>query len=176
MSNKTKTNLFLDITIFIAFLMMSNPALTGFAVHEWLGVSFSAALITHVLLHWDWVVSITKTFFKKLIHESRLNYAVDGLLFTAMTSAMLSGLMISENVMAAFGIQLSVSRVWYSIHSLSADLSLIMVGLHFALHWKWVVNSIQRYIISPVRGLIQRPQPSTHLAMQPVKVKVDENK
>jgi hypothetical protein len=164
----TKTNLVLDIAIFSAFLAASNPSLTGLAVHEWLAVSFAAALVTHLLFHWQWIVTLLKTFFKKLMHVSRLNFVVDGLLFVAMTAAMLSGLMISKNVMATLGIQLSVSPSWRSIHSLSANASLVFVALHFSLHWNWVVSSIQRYILAPLNGLIRRP------ASQPVQI--SENK
>jgi len=176
MSNKTKTNLFLDITIFTAFLVSSNPSITGLAVHEWFGVAFAAALLTHLLLHFDWVVSVTRTFFKKLFHESRLNYVINALLFVAMTGAILSGLMISKNVIATLGIQLSVSQGWRSIHTLSADLSLVMVAVHAALHWKWIVNSVQRYIVTPVVALFQRPQPAPKLALQPVKVEANTNR
>ena len=151
----TKTNLTLDIAIFSVFLVASNPALTGLAIHEWLGVSFAAALITHLLFHWDWIANLTKTFFKKLLHVSRLNFVVDSLLFVAMTAAMLSGLMISRNVLPAFGVQLDASRAWRSIHSLSANASLIFVALHFALHWKWVVTNVQRYIVTPLTELVQ---------------------
>ena len=37
-------------------------------------------LVIHVVLHWDWVVSITRTFFHKLVHESRLNYVLNAVL------------------------------------------------------------------------------------------------
>lgn len=172
----TKTNLTLDVVIFSAFLVASNPALTGLPIHEWLGVSFIAALVTHLLFHWDWIVSLGKTFFKKLIHVSRLNFVIDSLLFIAMTAAMLSGLMISRSVLPTFGIQLDISRSWRSIHSLSADASLFFVALHFALHWKWVVTNVQRYIVSPLTALVSRPlvQPNTQFAARPVKI--DDNK
>lgn len=172
----TKTNLTLDIAIFSAFLVASNPALTGLAVHEWLGVSFAAALVAHLLFHWDWIANLTKTFFKKLMHVSRLNFVVDSLLFVAMTAAMLSGLMIPRNVLPAFGVQLDASRAWRSIHSLSANASLIFVALHFALHWSWVVTNVRRYITTPLAGLVQRSVTHTaaQLAAQPVKI--DENK
>jgi hypothetical protein len=172
----TKTNLTLDIAIFSAFLVASNPALTGLAIHEWLGVSFIAALIIHLLFHWDWIACLTKTFFKKLFHASRLNFVVDSLLFVAMTAVMLSGLMISKNVLAAFGIQLEVSRSWRSIHSLSADASLIFVALHFALHWKWVLTNVQRYIVAPLAGLVQRPASRTAAQLTAQPVKIDDTK
>jgi len=176
MKTSTKTNLFLDLTIFAAFLVASNPSLSGLAVHEWLGISFAAVLVTHLLFHWDWVVNQSKTFFKKLFHASGLNYVVDSLLFVAMTAAMLSGILISQNVLPTFGIQLEASRSWRSIHSLSANLSLVLVALHFALHWKWVVTNVQRYILAPLTKLVNHPvsQTTTQLTGQPVKIEEHE--
>ncbi|MEI7848867.1 MAG: hypothetical protein WCK35_23905 [Chloroflexota bacterium] len=52
-SASTKTNLVLDLTIFTAFLVASNPRITGNSIHEWLGISFAAAIITHLLFHWQ---------------------------------------------------------------------------------------------------------------------------
>jgi hypothetical protein len=165
----TKTNLILDITIFSAFLVVSNPHLTGYTVHEWLSVSFAGAIIAHLLFHWKWLVKVTTEFFKKLFHQSRLNYVVDLLFFIAMTGAMFSGLMISKSILATLGIQLDVSRSWKSIHSLTSDVSIVLLGLHFALHWKWVVTNTGRYIVAPVRNLFQRPA-SRALAIQPVRI------
>lgn len=167
-----KTNLTLDITIFTAFLAVANPSLTGMTVHEWLALAFAAAIITHLLFHWNWLVTMTKQFFKKLFHQSRLNYVVDALFFISMTTAMLSGLLISKSVMSTLGIQLNASHGWESIHKLAADTSLIMLGLHFALHFKWVVANLKRYLVSPVVRLFQRPRAGA-LAVQ--SVRVDEN-
>ena len=169
MTNKTKTNLLVDGISFFGFLAMSNPSLTGLPIHEWLGISFIAVLVTHLVLHWDWVVNMTKTFFNKLIHESRLNYVVNALLFVAFTAVMFSGILISRNVMEFFGIQISASPAWRSIHSLSANLTLLFTGLHFALHWRWIVTNVSRYIVSPVTGLFKQPV-SRPLAVQPVEV------
>lgn len=172
----TKTNLVLDVTIFTAFLLASNPAITGLPVHEWFSLAFTAALVTHLLFHWKWIVSLSKTFFKKLFHSSRLNYVIDSLLFVAMTAAMLSGLLISKSILATFGIQLEVGRAWRSIHSLSADASLILVALHFALHWNWVITSLQRYLIAPMSSLVQRlvNRPTGQLAAQPVRIDIEK--
>ena len=155
MSNKK--NLILDIVIFLAFLAVANPSLTGNSIHEWLSIAFSAALITHLLFHWKWVVSVTKKFFKKLFHQSRLNFVVNLLFFIAMTICILSGLLISKNVMSSLGIQLNAGREWKSIHVLSADLSVILLALHLGLHLNWVLYVIKRYLLSPVVKLLRRP-------------------
>jgi hypothetical protein len=168
----TKTNLILDLTILTAFLVVSNPHLTGNSIHEWLAVSFGAAIFTHLLFHWKWIVKVTAEYFKNFFHRSRLNYIVDLLFFIAMTGAMFSGLMISKDVLSTLGIQLgNVSRNWKSIHSLTADASLILLGIHFALHWKWVLTNLERYIGTPARDLFRQPAPRPKsLAAQPVRI------
>jgi hypothetical protein len=172
-----KTNLILDLTIFTAFLVVSNPHLTGNSIHEWLSVSFGAAIITHLLFHWQWLVKVTTEFFKKFFHQSRLNYIVDLLFFIAMTGSIFSGLLISKEVLSTLGIQLGeVSRSWKSIHTLTSDASLILLGLHFALHWKWVATNFGRYVLSPVVGLFQRRPVSRPQALTAQQVQIDESK
>lgn len=166
----TKTNLIVDTTILTAFLVVTNPHLTGNTVHEWLALSFAGAIITHLLLHWDWLIKVGGEFFKKLFHQSRLNFVVDALFFVAMTGAMFSGLMISKSILSTLGIQLDVSRGWKSIHSLMSDTSIVLLGIHFALHWKWVVTNVGRYVVNPIRGLFQQPVASPVLTAQPMRL------
>ena len=132
MSASTKSNLILDLTIFSAFLVLSNPHLTGNSIHEWLGISLSAGIITHLLFHWQWLVRVASEFFKKLVHQSRLNFVVDSIFFIAMTGSIFSGILISKDVLQLFGIQLNAGQGWRSIHSLTSDASLIVLGLHIA--------------------------------------------
>jgi len=159
-SASAKTNLVLDLTIFSAFLIISNPRLTGNTIHEWLGISFAAGIITHLLFHWKWLVKISSEFFKKLIHESRLNLVIDTLFFITMTGSIFSGILISKDVLQLFGIQLNVGQGWKSIHSLTSNTSLIVLGIHIAMHWKWIVSNLGRYITSPIRSLL-RAKPGT---------------
>jgi hypothetical protein len=167
----TKTNLVLDLSIFTVFLVVASPALTGNTIHEWLAVVFAAAIITHLLFHWEWLAKIFLGFFKKLFHQSRLNFVVDALFFVAMTASIFSGLMISKSVLSTLGIQLDVSQGWKSIHTLSSDASIILLGVHSALHWKWIVDTFKRFVLIPLRGLSLRPRT---LAAQPVKINKEE--
>jgi hypothetical protein len=166
----TKTNLILDLTMFGAFLAASNPHLTGVSIHEWLALSLAGAIVTHLLFHWTWIVQVGAQFFRKLWRQSRLNFVVNSLFFIAMTGTIFSGLMISQSVLATLGIQLDVSRSWKSIHTLMSDASVILLGVHFALHLKWVAANVGRYIIDPVRDLFQRRALPQVLTAQPVPV------
>jgi len=161
-----KTNLYVDIAILIGFLVAYEPALTGIAVHEWLSLAFASAAIVHLLLHWDWVVQITLQFFRKLFHASRLNYVISLALLVDFVTILLSGLMISRNVLPAFGLQGAINPAWRFLHSSAADFSLFLIGLHLALHWKWILSTAKRYLFAPLK---RRPQPQT---LQPAWVPV----
>ncbi|MCS6993742.1 MAG: cytochrome b/b6 domain-containing protein [Anaerolineales bacterium] len=156
MSVSSRTNLIFDSIVFLAFLVLANPDMTGMSIHEWLGVAFLAALLTHLVLHWEWIVSVTASFFKKLWHTSRLNYVVNLLFLVLMTGALFSGLMISESVLAFLGISIERNPVWEGLHHTLSDASVLVLGLHLALHWKWIVNNLNRYVVQPVSRLFRR--------------------
>lgn len=160
----SKTNLTVDTLIFAGFLAAFEPGLTGVAVHEWLSLALAGTLLVHLLLHWEWVVKVTVQFFRKLWHSSRLNYLVDLALLLSMVTVMLSGLLISHSVLPALGLQAAEAPAWRFLHSSSANLSLLLVALHFALHWKWLVNAVRRYLLDPLQKLLMprnlRPAPA----------------
>ena len=150
-----KTNLYVDSAILAGFLVAYEPALTGIAVHEWLSLAFSSALILHLLLHWDWVVQVTLKFFRKLFHSSRLNYVLNLALLIDFVLIMLSGLLISRSLLPTLGLQIASDPSWRFLHSSAADFSLILLGLHIALHWKWILSTTKRYLFSPRKTTAQ---------------------
>lgn len=156
MSVSAKTNLIFDFTLLLAILALASPDLTGITIHEWLGVAFLAALVTHLLFHWQWIVTVTTTFFKKLWHSSRLNYVVNLPFLVLMTGALFSGLMISESVLAFFGIHIEPNPVWSGLHHTTSDAAIAVLSLHLALHWKWIVTHATCYIVQPAGRLFRR--------------------
>jgi hypothetical protein len=145
--NKTKTNFLVDIAAFSGLMIALEPRLTGVAIHEWLALALSGTLVVHLLLHWDWVVGMGKRFFDNVFQISRVNLVVDSLALISFIVALLSGLVISKVVMPAFGLSLSGSFSWRGIHSTFANLTLLLAAVHFALHWDWIKNVFERYII-----------------------------
>jgi Domain of unknown function (DUF4405) len=165
----TKSNLILDLGMFGIFMVVANPHMTGTTIHEWLALSLAGTALTHILVHWKWIFSVAKGFFKKLWHQSRLNFVVNTLFLITMTGSFISGLMISKSVMPSVGITLDVSRSWRMIHNMMSNASLAVLALHIALHWKWVVTNIGRYITNAVGNVFQRSTRKV-LAMQSVQV------
>ncbi len=156
--NRNTTNLLLDAASFLAFLILTAPRFTGMAIHEWLGVALGAALITHLLLHWNWLVSITRRFFGAATWRARTNYLLNALLFVCFTVTLFTGLMISRAALPLFGLQPGHDRLWEQLHRLGSDACVILIGLHLGLHWNWIVNTTRRLF---TRGEHRRARPST---------------
>lgn len=150
---QTKTKLWLDIIIFVAFLVTMDPRSSGIAIHEWLSLAMLAALTLHLLLSWDWIINISQRFMGKLGTQNRINYVLNWLLFIDGTLLIVSGVMISEVAMPFLGIRLPEGFAWRRLHDMSANLGLLMLGLHTALHWSWIVNTFSRYLVQPVARL-----------------------
>ena len=151
--SQTKIKLVIDIIIFFIFLIAMDPHSSGITVHEWLAVSALAAIVVHLLLSWDWIIQITKRFTSKMNGQTRINYILNWAMFVDVTLVMLSGLAISRSFMPSIGIALPENFAWRSLHDLSANLFILLLGLHTALHWNWVVDTFKRYIFQPLGKL-----------------------
>jgi cytochrome b len=166
----TVRNLLVDAVIFTGFLLATDPHATGQTIHEWLGIAFGVGIITHLLLHWKWIVSVVKRFFSKLPGQVRVNSILNSLLFIAMTLIIFSGIMISKVVLSTFGLEGQHDGIWRVVHTTATNVALIIVALHVALHWKWIVNTIKRYTWQPIVGRRQK-QTQPALVSEPGGVK-----
>ncbi len=152
-ASQAKTKLWVDILIFAAFLITMEPDLSHLPVHEWLSISMIFGMVVHLLINWDWIVQVSQRFLSKLGGQTRINYILNWLFFIDGTLIMVSGIMISEVAMPALGLNLHIGRGWGELHELSTNVALILLGLHTALHWNWIVTTINRYLIQPVLKL-----------------------
>ncbi len=165
--SNTVRDLIVDASIFVGFLLATDPRATGQAVHEWLGIAFGAGVIVHLLLHWKWITTVVRRLFSKLPGQVRINSLLNSLLFIDVTLVVFSGLMISKVVPGTLGITASHDAFWRWLHTFSADTALFIVGLHVALHWKWIVNAIKRYLWQPLRGRRRHPLPQLVTMREP---------
>jgi hypothetical protein len=164
-----KTNFLIDASVFVAFLVAMEPRFGGVAVHEWLSIALAAAILVHLLLHWKWIVSVGGRFFRNMWQNSRLRFGVDALLFAAFVGVMTSGLMISRVALPALGLQVQPGMSWRALHSLTADASILLLGVHFALSWSWIWGMLKRFGRA-IAGLFSKPAPA-----QAVSVDVQES-
>ena len=73
--NKTKLNYFVDLGMAISFAIVAvtgilkHPALGGRArdymlLHDWAGIVLACFVAIHLILHWSWIVAMTKSLLK----------------------------------------------------------------------------------------------------------------
>lgn len=146
--NRTKINLFVDIGLALAYVVELERHFTGTRNHELLGLGLAAAFLLHIVLHWRWIVSITRTFLNKLIHESRANYLLALLLVISFIVTIGTGVLISETLGLNFGIREIAGISVEGLHKAAADMSLLIVALHVAMHWKWIGTNAKKYLFS----------------------------
>lgn len=163
--DRKAVNYLIDITIFVAILVALNPHMTGMAIHEWLSLAFGGAIIAHLLLHWQWIVAVTRRFLANVTWESRLNYLVNLLFFIDMTIIIFTGILISETALPTLGISLAASHSWVMLHKMASNLVVPILGIHVALHWRWIVNTTKRYLIDSWRHVTPTRRSATTHAM-----------
>lgn len=151
--NLSKLNLWIDIVLFVAFIVDYNTHFTGIAIHEWLGIALIALFVYHLLLHWSWIVTMVSRVTQILPTIDRIKSVVDLLLYVAMVIVIASGIWISEVAMGQLGITIQPSGFWRQLHHLSAEMTIWLTGLHLALSWSWIVTNFNRYIWQPFRRI-----------------------
>lgn len=155
-NRKLKSQILIDSILGIAFLLAFQPRFTGLSIHEWMGVGLGAVVLVHIGLAWSWVVNVTKRLFQKLPNQTRLLYAINMLLMIAFIGVSVTGVMISEVVFP----QIGGNHELVGIHKLFANGILLLMSLHLALNWQWVVNVWNKQVVQALANR-RAPKPQT---------------
>ncbi len=131
--------LWLDAGLLLAVCLLEAKRLTGIPLHEWIGVGITAMIVVHLLLQWPWIESKARQMFAPGAIRTRVNYALNVVLFATMTVAVVSGVMISQFVVPLARDDTSLYLAWRELHGTSGHLLMFLAGLHLALNWDWVV-------------------------------------
>jgi len=141
---RTRLDFWLDAFLLVAYVLAYSLGFTGIATHEWLGIGLGAVLLVHLTLHWDWVIRTTLKLLRPGGRE-RFIWLVNLLLLVSMALCIASGILISEVALPALGIALPASSFWRQVHGTTATLTLVLVPIHAALRWRWIVGVARRF-------------------------------
>lgn len=141
---RTRLDFWLDALLLLAYTLAYSLNFTGVAVHEWLGIGLGVVLLVHLTLHWDWVLRTTQKLLRRNGRE-RFVWLVNLLLLVSMTLCIASGILISEVALPQLGITVPASSFWRQMHDTTATLTLILVPIHAALRWRWIVGMARRF-------------------------------
>jgi predicted small integral membrane protein len=140
----------LDTALFIALIVASRPALTGIGLHEWLAGLIVVPSLYHLAVNRDWVVRVASRLSAKLQAGSRVNFAVDVVLFVATVTVMLSGVMVLPGMVSTAEGTVML-EVWLRAHTLASDATVIALIVHLFLHAGWMAD-VSRRAHAPRRG------------------------
>lgn len=146
------TRVWLDIALFVGYVLLSAPQTTGIPFHEYFTIVFIPIFISHIVLDWAWIARVFRRADRKRPAEVRFNRVFDLVLFVGMVAVIYSGFMISESVLPDFGIDPVATGFWTGLHDAGGNLLILGVGIHLALHWPWVKRNIKRIVPTGSNG------------------------
>ncbi len=129
---------------------------TWVEVHNWFGLAMLLGALLHLALHWPWIKCIVQRFFGKLARQARLYFWLDSLMSVAFILTGLSGLVVWL-ILPGGGYQggrnpfynatlLGLTRHnWIDLHLWTGLALILILTIHLALHWRWVVCMTRRY-------------------------------
>jgi hypothetical protein len=138
-------------------------------LHTWGGVLMIAAAAIHVVIHWDWIKTMTRRVFNsvlgrgtKLSRGAIVNVLVDGLIAISFVVTAVSGIVFL--FLPTGGYQGGANASWEMaplfsrtirdlIHTWGGVVMIVAAVIHYWIHRRWVVNVTRRFFLA------LRPQP-----------------
>ena len=143
-------------------------------LHTWVGLAMTAIALVHFIIHFDWVVNMTKkvtreVFQRKAILNSRgrFNVFVDAMIALGFLVSAGTGLIFflvaGENSLFTPTARVVADTTTLDlIHTWSGILMMAGAVVHFAIHWQWVVKIARRLFprastLAPVNAPVNAP-------------------
>lgn len=145
--SRNRINLYLDIGLAAVFLLTMGFRFTGTRNHELLGLALGGVICIHLLLHRRWIYDVTRRFFAPLFHVSRLNYVLNLVMLIDMVVVIVTGLLISRTLGLHWQLGGQIQAGAYRLHIVGSSFGLLLVGLHVARHWQWLLIHTGKYIL-----------------------------
>jgi hypothetical protein len=142
-------------------------------LHLWSGVAMTAIVVVHFILHWQWVINMTKRVVKGLAGEiphmrpyAYFNVAMDALVALSFIITAVTGiyfLFVPASRSAADPMILFSKTTWDLLHTWAGVILGAGSIVHVAIHWRWIIN-VGRKMTALV--LPQPAQPPVEPVMQ----------
>ncbi len=141
-SSKNLFLLLLDMFLLTGFWLLNQVRLTGIVIHEWFGIALGLILLLHAGLHWRWISSMFRKFFRVENAIQRIKLILDFIGLIAFLTIIVSGILISRSFLPAFGLSGMHSRSLKMIHVAATNAAIAMLALHLLLNLKWIFKTV----------------------------------
>lgn len=161
--SKTEHNFWLDVTMFMALLITTVTGLflwlviphtvdvsfLGLARRMWVVIHISsgfvmlAGVVMHIVWHWQWLKALRGRPLRAIPKQVRANRVVDRLIWITFITTNVFGVIAWT---LHFGDDTCVLSVADRLHVVTGVAWVVILIVHLALHWKWTVSAIRRYL------------------------------
>jgi len=125
-------------------------------LHTWGGVVMIAAALIHLMIHWSWVVNMTRRIWRELTGQGtsmngrgRWNLLLNIGVAVSFVLTAVSGvyfLFVPGGRWAADPLFLFTRATWDLLHTWAGVALISAALLHFVIHWKWVTKVSHKMI------------------------------
>jgi hypothetical protein len=134
-------------------------------LHIWLGILMIVAAAVHILVHWGWIVSMTKRVWHEITrrerrfnNRSRYNLLINTIIGLSFLLTAISGLYLFFVPGGSHGVPdpvvIFTRTTWDLIHTWAGIIMIIAAITHFAIHWRWAVKVTAKIF----RALLPNPK------------------
>ena len=120
-------------------------------LHTWFGIAMIVAAVVHIILHWKWIVNMTRRVIQELTSRERrfnargrFNLGINMITGLSFIVTSISGVYLLFFPGGRHGITdpgfLFNRTTWDLIHTWAGIVMFDAAVLHLAIHWKWVTK------------------------------------
>jgi hypothetical protein len=147
---------------------------TRVVVHSVAGALMLIGSAVHIALHWEWIQAVVIRSPRKLAKRVRAKRGIDIWLFVFAILCGVTGVMalLMQCPEPVEGPVLSIVegrgiipntfvlslRAWNGLHRLTGTVMFLIMLIHLAQHWKWIVSAPRRYLKISAGSREQQPE------------------
>ncbi|AHG21027.1 membrane protein [Chania multitudinisentens RB-25] len=162
MKAKYKFQVVQDMVMMMILLSLMGFHLWDEDIHEWLGIAFLLIILLHNGLNIHWFSKLAQGEYSAF---RIMQVTVNLLLIWVLSSAIISGMMLSKHLLPDLPIH-SSSDLVRKIHMTSVHWGHIIIAVHLGLHWKMLANFFCKiWHISPLSFLAAGLMPAIFLCI-----------
>ena len=130
---------FIDLAMYVLFLLLMGEYLIPGGAHEWLGISLFVLFILHNALNYRWYAVLFKGRYTALrIVQTVINFS----LLIMMICCIISSMLISGTVFA--WMNLGGAEVGRKLHMVSTSWAFVLMSVHLGLHFSTFVGMARK--------------------------------
>lgn len=136
---------FIDIWANIETLGFIAALLTD--LHDVSGIFLGILVFIHFILHWKWMLTMTKNVFKSSrSKKKKLDYFIDLGMLISFLIVFIAGILKIPSLRLITQYFVSISEIIFILHDWAGIILTILALSHVVIHWKWMVRMTRKML------------------------------